>query len=43
MATNLRYVYDLRTNYVFLEHKCNFRLDLMYFKSLLITLYGDLM
>ena len=37
MAADLRYVYDLRTNHVFLEHKCNFRLDLMYYKSLLIT------
>ena len=38
MAADLGYVYDLRTNHVFLEHKCNFRLDLMYYKSLLITL-----
>ena len=38
MAANLRYVYDLRTNHVFLKHKCNFRLDLMHYKSLLITL-----
>ena len=37
MAADLGYVYDLRTNHVFLEHKCNFRLDLMYYKSLLIT------
>ena len=35
MAADLGYVYDLRTNHVFLKHKCNFRLDLMYYKSLL--------
>ena len=38
MAADLRYVYNLRTNHVFLEHKCNFRLDLMYYKSFLINL-----
>ena len=41
MSADLRYVYDLRTNHVFLEHKGNFRLDLMYYKRLLITLTLD--
>ena len=34
---DLGYVYNLWPNHMFIEHKCNFRIDLMYYKSLLIT------
>ena len=38
MAADLGYFYEQGTKKVFLKHKCNFRLDVMYYKSLLIPM-----